>query len=222
MGGKVDSHKSTEVRSQLGPLKDIAERLDIAISAITHPPKSSGQRAIDHFIGSQAFIAAARIGHVCIAEVEEDEDGTKIPTGRILFTNAKNNAGVAMPTLAYRIVQAMVGQDSDHNMIVAPHIVWDGVVNVTSDQAVGAATSIGKKPKGNQHAVQKFLSEMLSSGLPVPQPSIQAEATKRGFSYDQLRTASQKLGVVKVKAPGKDGGWTWRDPDQNPEKELPI
>jgi hypothetical protein len=36
----------------LGPLKDFAERMNVAISTITHPPKSSSQRAIDHFIGS--------------------------------------------------------------------------------------------------------------------------------------------------------------------------
>jgi RecA-family ATPase len=68
MGGKVDSHKTTEVRSQLGPLKDLAEQTNVAVSTITHPAKSTSQRAIDQFIGSQAFIAAARIGHVCIEE----------------------------------------------------------------------------------------------------------------------------------------------------------
>ncbi len=60
MGGKIDSHKSTEVRSQLGPLKDFAERVNVAVSAITHPPKNASAKAIDHFIGSQAFVAAAR------------------------------------------------------------------------------------------------------------------------------------------------------------------
>jgi Bifunctional DNA primase/polymerase, N-terminal/AAA domain/Primase C terminal 2 (PriCT-2) len=37
MGGKIDSHKTTEVRSQLGPLKDFAEKVNVATSAITHP-----------------------------------------------------------------------------------------------------------------------------------------------------------------------------------------
>ena len=44
MGGKIDSHKTTEVRSQLGPLKDFAEEMDVAISTITHPPKGSRKR----------------------------------------------------------------------------------------------------------------------------------------------------------------------------------
>jgi hypothetical protein len=102
MGGKIDSHRTTEVRSQLGPLKDLAEKLNVAISAITHPPKSGSQKAIDWFIGSQGFIAAARIGHVCVAEMDEDEDGDKIETGRVLFANVKNNPSERMPTLAFR------------------------------------------------------------------------------------------------------------------------
>jgi putative DNA primase/helicase len=40
MGGRIDAHKTTEVRAQLGPLKDFAERANVAVSTITHPPKS--------------------------------------------------------------------------------------------------------------------------------------------------------------------------------------
>jgi putative DNA primase/helicase len=98
--GRVDSHNATDVLAQLAPLQDLAERLNVAFSTITHPPKRSGTRGIDQFIGSQAFIAACRIGHVAVEEVV---DGEK--TGRVLFTNPKNNANVRMPTLAYRIAE---------------------------------------------------------------------------------------------------------------------
>jgi hypothetical protein len=33
-----DSHRATDVRSQLGPLKDAAERTGVVFSAVTHPP----------------------------------------------------------------------------------------------------------------------------------------------------------------------------------------
>src|ERR1700730_71968 len=54
MGGKLDSHRATDVRNQLGPLKDFAERLHIGLSAVTHPAKNAGARALDHYLGSQA------------------------------------------------------------------------------------------------------------------------------------------------------------------------
>jgi hypothetical protein len=101
-----DSHRATDVRSQLSPLKQLAERTGVAFSAITHPPKNASPRALDHFIGSQAFIAAARIGHLWVAEMEEDEEGgrgAKRPTGRRFFTNPKINVAARQPTLIYGI-----------------------------------------------------------------------------------------------------------------------
>jgi hypothetical protein len=99
-----DSHRATDVRSQLSPLKVLAERTGVPISAVTHPPKNVGQRALDHFIGSQAFIAAARLGHLCVEEVEDDtEHNGKQPSGRYLFTDAKPSIKARQPTLAYRI-----------------------------------------------------------------------------------------------------------------------
>jgi AAA domain len=220
MGGRMDSHKATEVRAQLGPLKDFAERTNIAISTITHPPKSAGQRALDHFIGSQAFIAACRVGHLCIAEMEENETGERIPTGRILFTNVRNTAyRQRMPTLAYRKKEVdvdRVGQGSELRSITAPQIVWEGPVDITADAAVAAASN---KKSELQPKVQAFLREVLKEGKPVPQKEIEEAATKKSFTEKQLRTAREKLSVHVFKEPGKmDGGWFWQLPDPSAGK----
>jgi putative DNA primase/helicase len=197
MGSKIDSHKTTEVRAQLGPLKDFAERMNVAVSTITHPPKSAGQKAIDHFIGSQAFIAAGRIGHVCVAEMEPGEDEKPKPTGRILFANAKNNPHILMPTLAYRISETVVGQDADtRDNIAAPHVVWDAQpVEINADQAVAASNGAGKSaPRDAQERVQAFVREMLKDG-PIAARKMTEEAGKRGITVSQLQTARAALGV---------------------------
>ena len=139
-GGKhFDSHRATDVRSQLSPLKKLAELTRIAFSAVTHPPKNASARALDHFIGSQAFIAAARIGHLCVAEMEETEEG-RGPTGRRFFTNPKINIGPRQATLAYRIGVVDVGFDEEANTVIsAPVIQWEGPVDVTADEALAAS-----------------------------------------------------------------------------------
>jgi hypothetical protein len=199
------------VRSQLGPLKDFAERSNVAISAITHPPKAAGQRAIDHFIGSQAFIAAGRIGHVCIEEVTEED----VKTGRVLFANAKNNAHIKMPTLAYHVEAVAVGQDADGAVITAPRVVFDeDPVKVTADEAVGLASGMRKPEKrGAQADVQAFLERELANGEWVSASEIMASGENLGFSYEQFRTARSALKVETKQRPKKrGGGWEWRLP----------
>jgi putative DNA primase/helicase len=215
MGGKMDSHKVTEVRSQLGPLKDFAERVDAAVSAITHPAKNPGKRAIDHFIASQAFIAAARIGHACFEEMVEDKaTGETKPTGRVLFTTPKHNPSAPVPTLAFRIIGGVpVGQDKKTgNMITSSRVVWeDKAVSISADEAAAAAEGGGNKKNDPQAEVRKFLAELLVDGKPIAVKQIVKEGADFGFSKKQIIKAGNRLSVVKEKS-GYDGGWVWTLP----------
>jgi DNA polymerase len=218
MGGKLDSHKTTDVRNQLGPLAELAERLDVAFSAITHPAKNAGSRSLDHFIGSQAFIAAARIGHLCVEEVEENEHGKRQPTGRRLFTNPKNNPHTKMPTIAYRVVSADGGTDRNTGAVISvSRIAWEETINMTADEALAAAAPRKDKDSGGPTV---FLQDMLTNG-PVPVKTIEERAEARGFSKDQLDRAKKKMGVVAFRegGVGKEGRWFWALPQHAPHDE---
>ena len=89
----------------------------------------------------------------------------------MLFANAKYSVHGMMPTLAYRIETIVVGQDPErHNNIVAPFVEWLGEVNITADQAVGAAAGGGdkKKQRGEQDRVQDFLCSRHGEGAAGP------------------------------------------------------
>jgi RecA-family ATPase len=62
--GKVDSHKNAEIRSVLEPVAQMAARHGAAVVGITHFSKGGGTSAINRFIGSIGFIAAARAAFV--------------------------------------------------------------------------------------------------------------------------------------------------------------
>ena len=145
-GRGFDSHRATDVRSQLLPLAKLAEKLNVAFSAVTHPPKNAAARAaIDSFIGSQAFIAASRVGHYCISELgEEDDRGRRRPTGRVLFTTVRCSHAATPPTLAYRIETVCIGWDAKHERdIIVPRIVWEREpVDITADDAIAANKSL--------------------------------------------------------------------------------
>jgi hypothetical protein len=210
MGGKTDSHKATEVRSQLGPLKDFSERTNVAVSAITHPAKNAGAKAIDYFIGSQAFIAAARVGHACFEEIEVDEDGEKNPTGRILFTNVKHNAHRKMPTLAFRIESHFIYPEP-FLPIESSCVVWEKeAVTISADQAMAAARG-GAKAKSEEASseIVEFLRMMLDAGGgSCKQTDIAEQAEALGYSDKEMRTARKKAHIVSKKE-GFDGPWMW-------------
>jgi putative DNA primase/helicase len=216
--GRIDSYKASDVRGQLAPLQDLAERTNVAFSTITHPPKSSTQRGIDQFIGSQAFIAACRIGHVAIEEVV---DANK--TGRVLFTNPKNNPHMRMPTLAYRIAELIVDQgQTTGEAIVGSHIVWDAdPVDTTADQALAAAA--GRRGDGRGQVTAKneavqFLRKVLADG-PMPAKEIRRQAVEACLlgstspigDSKPFRAARQVLGVASSKG-GMEDGWVWALP----------
>jgi DNA polymerase len=210
-----DSHRATDVRSQLSPLKVPAERTGVAISAVTHPPKNVGQRALDHFIGSQAFIAAARLGHLCIEEVTEDaEGGGKQPSGRYLFTDAKPSIKAKQPTLAYRIdvVQTPYCDPDTDEPIEAPVIRWEGESELSADEAIAAS----RPGKARAPTARDFMLDILAGGKVLQKTVIERGAAK-GHSYKQLWRAKDALGVEDFREKGvKAGPSYWALPQHVP------
>jgi putative DNA primase/helicase len=75
MGGS-DGNGNVETREVLEPLAEMANRLHIAVVAVTHLNKGGGggnQTALHRFSGSIAFIAAARAAFAVLEDPENDE-----------------------------------------------------------------------------------------------------------------------------------------------------
>jgi AAA domain-containing protein len=124
--GKIDSHRTTDVRDVLEPLADLAERFNVGVVAITHPPKAAQAKALHAVTGSLAFVAAPRLVFIAIEEAE---------TERRLLLAVKNNLGPLADGLGFRLGQRCVTAD-----IVASHVVWDHApVDVNANEALAAA-----------------------------------------------------------------------------------
>lgn len=215
MGGKMDSHKATEVRSQLGPLKDFAEQNNIAISTITHPPKNVGARPMDYFIGSQAFIAAGRIAHICVPQMSEpDDDGVSEPTGKMLYLHAKHNVSGRMDNWAFEIEKVEV-----RSGITATRVAFDAEpISQTTEQAL--AVAVKPADRSDQDRLQTWLKIHLEDG-PQPASRIHKIAMAVGFTKEQIYYAKEKLGIDAKRQGGlgADGDWMWSyDPTKGPDQ----
>jgi putative DNA primase/helicase len=208
--GRIDGHGNAETRSVLEPIAEMADRLRIAVIAVTHLNKggAGNQGVMERFVGSIAFMAAARAGFAVIPD-EENE-------GRVLVLSVKNNLAPKPRGLAFRCLQTIVGDG-----IVASLIDWESdYVTRTADEALSASEQ-GPESGGataKEQAIE-FLLAVLSSG-PKPVRDIEAEAVAAGLheagkpigQNKPLRDARKDLGVETKKSGAHSAGWVWMPP----------
>jgi hypothetical protein len=142
--GRIDSHRTTDVRRVLEPLADFAERRKLAVLAISHPPKSAPTRALYAVTGSYAYVAAARIVLMVGAD-PNDEERRLLPV--------KNNLAAPAGSLAFNVEAApsVMG-------IVTSRVVWSADrVTVTADQCCGRCGKAGAdEGRNGQNGPSKF------------------------------------------------------------------
>jgi putative DNA primase/helicase len=203
LGKGVDSHKNADVRSVLEPVAELAARYSAAFVGITHFSKGGEASAINRFIGSIAFIAAARAAFVVTADPDSD-----IP-GRRLFLPVKNNLAPKGDGLSFQIEQHMIAGN-----ICASMVEWGGdTVTKTADEILSA----GAEDSPQRAEAAEFLRVCLADG-PKPSKEIEAEAKGAGISWRTVMRAKGDLGIVcNPKAVTREGGppinkWFWSLP----------
>jgi putative DNA primase/helicase len=160
--GKVDSHKNSDVRGVLEGFGEMGHRHRAALIGVTHFSKGGGQKAINQFIGSIAFVAAARTAYAVLADPEDET--------RRLFMPVKNNLAAMGRGLAFRMEQRLLPGD-----IVASSVAFDSEPVVgTADGILAANNDSGSAKSARSEAIE-FLKETLADG-PKPATEIQADA----------------------------------------------
>jgi putative DNA primase/helicase len=209
LGSRVDSHVNAAVRAVLEPVSEMAARLRVAIVAITHPPKGTGNTtAINRFIGSIAFVAAARAAFMVTRDPEDDT--------RRLFLPVKSNLAPLGYGIAFRLEQRIIGDPAE--VIVASSIVWDDEpVTATADQALQALDARGGADRTEVAEGEEFLRDLLA-GEPVAAAQVKREATSAGLSWATVRRAQKRLRVRSTRRAesgdglGGRGHWYWSLP----------
>jgi AAA domain len=196
MGGS-DGNGNVETREVLEPLAEMANRLHIAVVAVTHLNKGGGggnQTALNRFCGSIAFIAAARAAFAVIEDPENDE--------RRFLLQAKNNLGPKCKGLVFRMEQRVVSEG-----IVSSNITFfeNEQVSQSIDEALTASENRGGdgSQTSGKEDVSEFLTELLAGG-PVDVLEVESHARAAGLLGEgkrirenkSFRAAREHLGVL--------------------------
>jgi len=189
----------------------MAARRRVAIVAITHPPKGTGTTAINRFIGSIAFVAAARSAFMVTRDAGDDT--------RRLFLLVKNNLAPLGNGLAFRLEQRIVG-DPDEG-ILGSSVLWESEpVAVTADQALQVTDAQGSSNGTELAEAEAFLREALAGGA-VASTEVKQEAIAAGMSWTTVRRAKNRLVVRATRRAesgdglGGRGRWYWSLPSSS-------
>jgi hypothetical protein len=185
MGGS-DGNGNVETREVLEPLAEMANRLHIAVVAVTHLNKGGGgggnQTALNRFSGSIAFIAAARAAFAVLEDPEDDE--------RRFLLQAKNNLGPKCKGLVFRMEQRVVSEG-----IVSSNIIFfeNEQVSQSIDEALTASENRGGdgSQTSGKEDVAEFLTDVLAAGA-VDVLEVEKQARLAGLLGDNKRIRESK------------------------------
>jgi hypothetical protein len=167
LGKDIDSHKASDLRGALEPLRRAAEVVDMGILALVHFNKSSGTDTSSKVAGSRAWTEVAR-AVISIARLPQEEDETEdsdtMLTGarhnRVVLSQEKSNLGkLDLPNLMYEIHEVDIPAENDEVASVGK-VVWCGESPMSASEAIDA---FGRRPKGeNMTAIVEWCREEYS------------------------------------------------------------
>lgn len=195
---KIDTHKTSDVRSVLAPLVELAGNHRTAVIGVFHLNKREGSSAMDRVNGSVGFVATARACWL----VAKDKDNK----AHRVFVQMKNNLAPDQDGLKFEICSVEV--DSPHGPIPTSHLLWHSeAITMDADDALS-----GGGGANDRHSVlddaQDFLREQLANG-PRLAAEIFASAEAEGYSEKTVYRAKDMLRVVSRK---DSKHWIWSLP----------
>jgi hypothetical protein len=192
------------VRELLAPLKELAERHNLAILLVAHLNKAQGLAAIDRVLASVGFTAAVRAVYMLAPDPDDDK--------RLLFLPEKaSNAPAKMLGLSYRLQSADLGGG-----IVAPRIVWEATEMRSADEVLNPSSPDREAPERDE--AERWLRERLADG-PVPVSELREEASLEvEASWRTIERAARQLGVI---GRGEKRARTWELNDKTTKRHPP-
>jgi hypothetical protein len=181
------THQNAEMRSEvLDPLSELAERRGVAIAAVSHFNKGSGN-GLERVSGSIAFPAAAR---VVWGFVRSPEDETKT-----LMLFGKSNVGPRVSGLAFHI-EEIDGRAT---------LTWEaGEVHQRLDEVLREERN--EKGPAKVKQAKDLIRQLLTDGKELPSDELDKRGAEHGISASTVWRARREIGC-RARRKGFSGPW---------------
>jgi len=190
-GGKINSHKDTDVRGILSPVVKLAKEQDVTIIGVMHLNKSQDLGPMYRVSGSMAFVAQARAVWLMTQEEREGEDKSLH-----YFTPIKVNLSRVPCGLVWKIDDETKNLEFLEPTFQPPSI----------KEQLGPR--LPERPSKLDEAM-RWLKDLLKDGTAIEQAEIGRRAAEEGIARTTLDRAKLALGVESRKGSGGNAPWTW-------------
>ncbi|KRC60625.1 hypothetical protein ASE14_06440 [Agromyces sp. Root81] len=197
-----DMHKVADVRRALDPLAALAQELEIAVLAIMHFNKGTGNVS-DKLSGSHAFRDLSRS---VLLFATDDETGQ-----RVVSVDKSNYSAERGSSFAFNLTSVMVDTDDGESTAVA-RVDYLG----DTDLNVSDIVNRGHDDEGehdDRNAAQAFILDYLrdAEALEAKAGDVLKAGRAAGFNETELKNARKRSHDPKIasKKSGFGAGWVW-------------
>ncbi len=191
---------NSNVRPQLEKLKGLAQQTKAAILGIGHFRKSTtGSEPLDSIGGAGAY---GQVIRQALGSARDEDGGTCT-----LSVIKSNGQGLDVPSLAYRIDEALIPSDEGGNASVG-RVTWLGESD-TSVRDLLQRTPQDDGDRGEREQAADWLVDYLKfNGGEAPARDVFRAGHFEGYSRDSLKRAKGR--IVRSEKAGFGSGWVWR------------
>ena len=192
-----DMHRANDVRRSLQPVVDFAAAHHCAVVGITHFAKGGvGSTTQDRVIGSQAFVALARM----LLVATKSQDGSRRALVRDKSNISRDDGGIEYSLESCNIL----------NGIETTRVIWNGVLDGTSLEIFKDIEGDECDNEFSRDDLKTMLVDTLkNNGGWMYFKQLEEKIVDAGYSVDSAKRYKRQLGIVSEKS-GMKGQWIWR------------
>lgn len=198
-----DLNKVADVRRALDPLASLAQELEIAVIALMHFSKGTGNLS-DKLSGSHSFRDASR----SVLMFATDEESGQ----RIVSVDKSNYSAERGSSFAFNLLSADIPTDDGNSTTVA-YVDYLGDTDVSVTDIINRDRD-GYDKSDDRNAAQTFLVDHLQSqdGGEAKAGDVIKAGRAAGFSEQEIKDARRRCKNPKVVSEKSTfgGGWAWR------------